>query len=87
MLQGAKAANIKALEDMRHIGSRKRKKLSSIAENVEEENVIVIDIIIEEYVTQYDASENVTEAYINKNIIEEYVTQLNMMFMKRSLKI
>ena len=61
--------------------------MSSSAENVEEENVIVIDIIIEEYVTQYDASENVTEAYINKNIIEEYVTQLNMMFMKRSLKI
>ena len=87
MFQGAKAANIKALEDMRHIWSRKRKKLSSGAENVEEENVIVIDIIIEEYVTQYDASENVTEAYINKNIIEEYVTQLNMMFMKRSLMI
>ena len=87
MLQGAKAADIKALEDMHHIWSRKRKKLSSSGENVKEENVTVIDLIIEEYVTQYDASENVTEAYINKNIIEEYVTQLNMMFIKRSLKI
>ena len=31
--------------------------------------------------------ENVTEASANNDIIEEYVTQLNMMFMTRSLKI
>ena len=63
---------------MRHIWSRQKNTIF-ICENAE--NVINEQIIIGEYTTQHDASEeiSVTEEYVNQNVIEEYVTQHDVM--------